>query len=241
MELLKKIIANTPETSVNEVIIGDRSVLVHSEDHAGMANRISRDPSAEIFHSDSKWKAMNLRKLAEYSLSDNLLEAAIGMAAINCGLDGMTGVKKRVNAKEIILKKGKNKVLGIIGHFPFLDEQKDHFSACYIFEKYPHKGDLKESDIAHYLPKADVVAITGTTMTNHTFDNIYNSLPKSSYNIMLGPSTPLSPLLFDHGMDMVSSTRVMNYRNVKEQVLMGTPTRYLTDVEMVSIFKEDYR
>jgi uncharacterized protein (DUF4213/DUF364 family) len=100
---------------------------------------------------------------------------------------------------------------------------------------------LKESDIAHYLPKADVVAITGTTMTNHTFDNIYNSLPKSSYNIMLGPSTPLSPLLFDHRMDMVSSTRVMNYRNVKEQILLGTPTRYLTDVEMVSIFKEDYR
>ncbi len=99
-------------------------------------------------------------------------------------------------------------------------------------------GDLSEADIPEFLPLADVVAITGTSITNHTFDGILNHLPKKSYNIVLGPSTPLTPLLFELRIDMVSGAAVEDYATVKKHVLQACPTRHLKGLRMISIMKE---
>lgn len=241
MKLLSRLISDIEETTVEEVIIGVHSVLVKTKDTCGIASTIKYcGHNVNVQHAGDL-ESLNLKELAEYALSDNLLEASIGMAAINCGLSRMIGKYRTVNAKEIILKKGKNKTVGIIGHFPFLEDQRDQYKNCYIFEKSPHEGDLRESDIPRYLPKVDVAAITGTAITNHTFNGIRTNLPEICYNIILGPSTPLSPVLFDYGMDMVSGTLVRDYECVKKHVLQATPTRYLKGVEMISIFKEDYQ
>ena len=240
MKLLERLISDIEELDVEEVIIGVHSVLVKTRNMCGIASTIKYCGHGINVDKAGSLEDLNLKELAEYALSDNLLESSIGMAAINCGLSKTVGKYRVVNAKKVIREKGKNKVLGIIGHFPFLDEQKDHFKTCYIFEKQPKPGDLKESDIPVFLPKVDVAAITGTSITNHTFDAIRESLPKESYNIILGPSTPLSPILFEYGMDMVSGTRVTDYDIAKKYVLQATPTRYLRGIEMISLFKEDY-
>jgi uncharacterized protein len=241
MNLLNRLILDIEEAEVEEVIVGVHSVLVRTNDACGIASTIKYCGHNINVENAGNLEDLNLKELASYALSDNLLEASIGMAAINCGLSQTVQKHRVVNAKKIIMEKGKNKVLGIIGHFPFLDEQKDHYKACYIFEKFPHAGDLKESDIPEYLPKVDVAAITGTSITNHTFDGIRENLPKKSYNIILGPSTPLSPILFEYGMDMVSGMLVVDYECAKKYVLQATPTRHLKGVEMISLFKEDYQ
>lgn len=240
MKLLDRLISDIEEIAVEEVIVGVHSVLVKTKGACGIASTIKYCGHDINVREAGNLESLNLKELAALSLSNNLLEASIGMAAINCGLSKTVAKYRVVNAKKVITEKGKNKVLGIIGHFPFLDDQKDHYKACYIFEKQPHEGDLKESDIPEYLPKVDIAAITGTSIINHTFDGIRDNLPKKSYNIILGPSTPLSPILFDYGMDMVSGTLVTDYECAKKYVLQATPTRHLKGVEMISIFKEDY-
>jgi len=240
MNLLNRLISDIEEIAVEEVIVGVHSVLVKTKDACGIASTIKYCGHNINVENAGNLENLNLKELASYALSDNLLEASIGMAAINCGLSKSIGKYQVVNAKKIILKKGKNKTLGIIGHFPFLEDQRDQYKACYIFEKFPHEGDLKESDIPDYLPKVDVAAITGTSITNHTFEGIRENLPEKSYNIILGPSTPLSPILFEYGMDMVSGTLVRDYECARRYVLQATPTRHLKGVEMISIFKEDY-
>lgn len=240
MKLLERLISDIEEIKVHEVIVGVHSVLVKTQDLCGIASTIKYCGHGINIANAGRLEDLNLKVLAQYALSDNLLEASIGMAAINCGLSKTIGKHRVVNAKKVISEKGKNKVLGIIGHFPFLDDQKDHYKECYIFEKQPHPGDLKESDIPGFLPKVDVAAITGTSITNHTFDGIRENLPEQSYNVILGPSTPLSPILFEYGMDMVSGTLVTDYEVAKKYVLHATPTRHLKGVEMISIFKEDY-
>jgi uncharacterized protein (DUF4213/DUF364 family) len=241
MTLLNRLILDIKEAEVEEVIVGVHSVLVKTNDACGIASTIKYCGHNINVENAGNLEDLNLKELASYALSDNLLEASIGMAAINCGLSKTVNKYRIVNAKKVITEKGKNKVLGIIGHFPFLDDQKNHYKACYIFEKQPHKGDFKESEIPKYLPKVDVAAITGTAITNHTFDGIRESLPEKSYNIILGPSTPLSPILFEYGMDMVSGTLVRDYECAKSYVLQATPTRHLKGVEMISLFKEDYQ
>jgi len=241
MNLLNSLISDIEEVEIEEVIVGVHSVLVKTKDACGIASTIKYCGHNVNVEKVGNLEDLNLKELAAYSLSDNLLEASIGMAAINCGLSKTVDKYRVVNAKKIILEKGKNKILGIIGHFPFLEEQKDQYKECYIFEKSPHEGDLKESDIPEYLPKVDVAAITGTAITNHTFDGIKEKLPENSYNIILGPSTPLSPILFKYGMDMVSGTLVVDYECTKKYVLQASPTRHLKGIEMISIFKEDYQ
>jgi len=240
MKLLERLISDIEEFDVEEVIIGVHSVLVKTQELCGIASTIKYCGQGINVNKAGQLEELNLKELAKYALSDNLLEASIGMAAINCGLSKTVVKYHAVNAKKIISEKAKNKVLGIIGHFPFLDDQQSQYKECYIFEKQPKPGDLKESDIPVFLPRVDVAAITGTSITNHTFDGIRENLPKVSYNIILGPSTPLSPILFEYGMDMVSGTRVTDYDIAKKYVLQATPTRYLQGIEMISLFKEDY-
>ncbi len=241
MNLLNRLISDIEEVAIEEVIVGVHSVLVKTKDACGIASTIKYCGHNVNVDKAGNLEVLNLKELAAYALSDNLLEASIGMAAINCGLSKTVDKYRVVNAKKTILEKGKNKTLGIIGHFPFLEDQKEQYKECYIFEKSPHEGDFKESDIPKFLPKVDVAAITGTAITNHTFDRIRENLPKKSYNIILGPSTPLSPILFELGMDMVSGTLVRDYEIAKSCVLQATPTRHLKGVEMISIFREDYQ
>lgn len=240
MNLLQRLISDIEEITVEEVVVGVHSVLVKTRDMCGIASTIKYCGHSVNVEKAGQLEDLNLRELSKYALSENLMEASIGMAAINCGLSHKIEKYWQINAKDIILDKGRNKILGIVGHFPFLEKQRDEYKKCYIFEKFPQEGDMKESDMPTYLPKVDVAAITGTSITNHTFDGILKDLPKKSYNVILGPSTPLSPILFEYGMDMVSGTLVTDYELAKKYVLQATPTRHLKGIEMISIFKEDY-
>ena len=99
---------------------------------------------------------------------------------------------------------------------------------------------MLESDIVEFLPKVDVAAITATSLTNHTFEGICEYLPENSFNIMLGPSTPLSPILFNYGINAISGSIIDDYELVKKYVMQATPTRYLEGIKMATIFKKDY-
>ena len=240
MKLLQKLISEIPHTLVEEVIIGVHSTLIKTELSCGIASTIKYCNPYENIHNAGKLEELTLQKLAEYSLSHNLLEASIGMAAINCYYSQKILKYAEINAKDIILEKGINKNVGIIGHFPFLEKQRDKYKNCYIFEKQPQEGDLTEIDIPKYLPGVDVAAITATAITNHTFEDILKYLSKKSFNIMLGPSTPLAPILFNFGLDVISGSIVENYKVLKKYVMQATPTRHLKGLKMATIFQEDY-
>ncbi len=61
---------------------------------------------------------------------------------------------------------------------------------------------------ADILPQADVVAITGTTLINHTIDELLAFCSTQALIGLLGPSTPLSSLLFDYGIDVLCGASV---------------------------------
>jgi uncharacterized protein (DUF4213/DUF364 family) len=62
--------------------------------------------------------------------------------------------------------------------------------------------------MAGILPSAEVVAISGTTLINHTLGSIMPLVDASAFVLMLGPSTPMHPLLFEHGFDALCGTWV---------------------------------
>ena len=78
-----------------------------------------------------------------------------------------------------------------------------------VIEKNPREGDLTEENVEIYLPKADAVGVTGAALTNHTMDHLLSICNPQAYVVILGDTTPLSPVPFEYGVDAISGTMVV--------------------------------
>jgi hypothetical protein len=87
------------------------------------------------------------------------------------------------------------------------------------------------------IPQADVVAITGTALTNHTLDHLLELCSPGAYVIMLGDTTPLSPILFDYGVDALCGTRVVDSDLALRCVSQGANFRQIKGIERLTLMK----
>ena len=166
------------------------------------------------------------RELAELLRSPSTLEAGIGMAALNALLEVDEGVCSEVNARELILERGAGRRVAIVGHFPFVEQVRRVAARCWVLELHPRPGDLPAERAPEVLPQADVVALTATSLINHTFDEVVG-LCRKAFVVLLGGSAPLSPILFDYGVDAVAGTRVVDVAAALEAIGQGATFRQI--------------
>ena len=167
------------------------------------------------------------RELAGLLRSERILEASIGMAAFNALLDVDTSPMTEANAEDYILAHGTGKRVAIVGHFPFIDRVRAAAAECAVLELRPRPGDLPADQADVVLPRADVVALTGTSLINHTFDDLRALCRPDAFVLLLGPSVPMVPLLFDLGMDALSGTVVEDPARVLLSVGQGASFRQI--------------
>ena len=167
------------------------------------------------------------RELADMLRSERILEASIGMAAANALLEVGESALPEVNADQIILEWGAGRNVAIVGHFPFIDRVREAAANCWVLELHPGPGDLPAHQAAEVLPRADVVALTGTSLVNHTFDDLMDLCRPDAFVLLLGPSTPLSPVLFDMGLSALSGTVVDDVERVLLSVGQGATFRQI--------------
>ena len=167
------------------------------------------------------------RELAELLRSDRILEASIGTAAYNALLEVDESPMTEANAERFILERGSGKRIAIVGHFPFIERARSAAADCWVLELHPAPGDLPASRAPELLPQADVVALTGTSLINHTFDDLIGLCRPDAFVLLLGPSTPLTPVLFEAGVDAISGTRVHDPELVLRSVTQGATFRQI--------------
>ena len=177
------------------------------------------------------------RELARLAGSHSILEAAIGMATINSLLEIDQDFCIELNAAELIKEKGKGKRVAIVGHFPFIPKVREIAKEVWVIEKNPKEGDLPETEAESLIPRADVAAITGTALTNHTLDNLLKLCNPEAYVILLGDTVPLTPLLFDYGVDAISGTKVVNPELALKCVSQGANFRQIRGVKRLTMKK----
>ena len=238
MQILNKLTQNIPEFPIDDVLVGAFSTLVKAGNAQGIASTLKGSRPHQPIEESGNFRSLNLRELTEFIFSSNTLKASIGMAAINAGMALYERPYKKLKAQNLILEKGANKTVGVIGHFPFL-EKLEGPERLFIFEKDPQQGDLTEQDIQTHMPEADIAVITGTALINHTFEEIMRYVRKDAYKIVMGPSTPLSPALFDYGIDAVCGTLVTDYELLKRCVMEAVPVRYLQGKAFVTWLAEE--
>jgi uncharacterized protein len=177
------------------------------------------------------------RDLAKMVYSDSLLEAAIGMATINSLLEVDIESCTEINAAEVILEKGEGKKVAIVGHFPFLPRVREKAKTLWVIEKTPREGDLEEVEADRFIPQADVVAITGTSLTNHTLPHLLELCNPEAFVIMLGDTVPLSSVLFDYGVHALSGTRVIDADLALRCVSQGANFRQIRGTKKLTMAK----
>jgi len=177
------------------------------------------------------------RELAQMAYSQSILEAAIGMATINSLLEVDEGSCAELNAAEMIIEKGKGKRIAIVGHFPFSPRLREHSREVWVIEKNPKEGDFGEAEAVNLIPKADVVAITGTALTNHTLEHLLDLCNPDAFVIVLGDTAPMSAILFDYGVDAISGTRVVDHELALSCVSQGANFRQIRGVRRLTMVK----
>jgi uncharacterized protein (DUF4213/DUF364 family) len=189
--------------------------------------------------SAGKLEALSAKQLANESLLDRLTRASVGIAALNALLprDPQSWVES--NAEDIIAQYGDGKRVVIVGRFPFVPRLADRVGELLVLEQQPGPDDLPAEAAPSLLPGADVVAITGMTLANHTLDGLLSLCSPEAFVLVLGPSTPLSPLLFNYGVDVVSGAVVTDIDPVLRHVSQGANFRQVhrAGVLLVNIFR----
>ncbi len=220
---------------VREVRLGAYWTAVRSR-HLGLASTL-RDacpahPAQPVKEAGqlTERSALELCRLAH---SQSLLEASIGLAAINSMLPSVHG--EALNAEQLIVEKGAGKAIAVIGHFPFVNRIKDQAQALWVLEKRIWPGDLPEGAIDRILPQADVVAISATTLINHTLEGILQCCKKDSFRIMLGATTPPSAVLLDNGLDALCGVQIVDSQRVLRHIQEGAIFRQVKGVRLVCV------
>ncbi|MBN2317479.1 MAG: DUF364 domain-containing protein [Acidobacteria bacterium] len=200
------------EAPVRDIRVG----LFHSAvltRNCGLAATLPRDALKQeppLMKGPGTLLSRTASELVQMTRSQSIIESAIGMAAINSLLDIDESSCRNLNARDLIAEKGRDKKVAIVGHFPFIPDLRKAVRELQVIEKNPTEGDLPESEAENVIPDADVVGITGTAFTNRTIEHLLQLCSPGAFVVVLGDSAPLSPILFDYGINAVSGTKVID-------------------------------
>ncbi len=218
MEILDRLIEATLPGKIVDVIVGlfRTAVLVETSNgmSCGMAATLTDQQSPYSREANIRQAgclhAMKSKDLVNLVHSDHLAEVSVGMAAINAllpPLDGRCHVLEG-NAQDYIFSTCSDKKVAVVGHFRFVNHLPNYCKQSWCLELEPLEGDLPATAAPEILPQADFVAITATTLINHTVDTLLPHIKPGADCMLLGPSTPISPVLFESGITMISGTIV---------------------------------
>lgn len=229
------------DSPIRSILVGVHWTVVCSR-HCGMAATLMEDHP----HGHSQVKdagclhTKNARELAEYARSDNLLEASIGVAAINSLLEVDESRAVEVNAIEVLIEHGRGKNMALVGRFPFIPKLRQAVGELWVIEQRPAEGDYPAEAATDLIPKADVVAITSSALINHTLDGLLALRRPEALVMMLGPSTPLSPVLFNLGVNILSGSRVVDEAAVLRTVGQGASFQQVEGVRLLTFRRDEW-
>ncbi len=160
-------------------------------------------------------------ELARYAYSWNLIEAAIGVAAINSLIQPEGD---EANIFDILPRLCSRRKVVIVGMFPrkYVERVKESASQLYILEinpqlLSPEEGIYPATACEYLIPESEIALITGSTLINKSLERLLD-LAKDAYTIIVGPSTPMTPVMFKYGVDMLAGVRIRGPRRVLEGI-----------------------
>lgn len=170
-------------------------------------------------------------KLAELSLSWDLSEAIVGVAALNAL--SQLAMERRPDSYVIVegnlinhISITKDDVVVLVGNIhPFIPRIRERTDKIFILERDPKKRSLGlYPDVAaeELLPRASIAIITGTTLANGTIDRLLELSKNAREVALVGPTASTLPdPLFEHSVTVIGGVRIIDGERVMQVVSEG--------------------
>ena len=212
-ELYDALLAEIPqERKIESVLLGESRCLVRAQ-NTGISTLENTACGEKDFHFLC---GRPLSEAASLVKSWDFTAASVGMAAVNAYYNDYDLLKK-IGAQiwpplshgvgdvfEDYREKIAGKNVAMIGHFDYAAKWMKDICRLSIFERDPSGGDYPDSAEEYLLPEQEFVFITGMTFTNKTLPRLL-ALSHNAETILVGPSVPAAPILFEYGVDCISS------------------------------------
>ena len=218
---------------VLDCMVGLHWTLVRSEKGLGAAMTLKGGRTGKEL---TNITGMRLRELAAYVKSWNMLQASLGQAAINSVLNTpgnimaitgqaitKTAEPDEANAFAQYMPEIASKKVAVIGHFPNI-ESLGKICQLSILERVPLPGDYPDMASEYILPLQDYVFITGTAFINKSMPRLLQ-LSQNAKIILVGPSVPISPVLFKYGVETLAGMVILDEKTCGQVVREGGKTK----------------
>jgi hypothetical protein len=179
----------------------------------------------------------NALSLAHCAQAGDVVEAAVGLATLNALLQPDPLRLAAVDAADWLVVHGQGRKVALVGRFPFIDELRPAVAQLWVLELSPRPGEYHATAAPQLIPQADVVAITSSTLINHTLDDLLALARPEAKVMLLGPSTPLTPVLFEFGVDLLSGVQVVDIEAALASVAAAGNFQKMKGVRRVTMEK----
>ena len=234
MELNDQIMETLVDAEIIKVRVGLRWTAVvtarNGKEQCGLASTLTtkhKHSSDPDIPRAGQLEEMTGLELAKWIHSEVPLRRSLGCAAMNSLVEHDPDRWVKDNASEAILRRGKNKKVVLIGHFPFVKDLRERLEDFHVLDLNPTGEDLPARAAPDLLPEADVAAITGMTFINGTLGKLLAMCREDAYVIILGPTTPLSPVLHEHGVNLLAGSVVKDIPAVLNALTQGANFRQI--------------
>lgn len=231
------LIATIPEDAVPEAVYqGPELTGVMYDGTMGIAMTYHYEGQAPRH---SSYEGKTLRELAESAKSWNYAEAAVGVAAINSywNRQALLETQDPAAAFESYRPFVHGKKIAVVGHFPYISKFFGNVADVIVLEREDIEGDYPDSACEYLLADRDLIFLTGSAFVNKTITRLLE-LSRGKEVILLGPTTPMAPVLYDFGVTGLSGFVVTDTERVVEEVLKGDCTGIFQFGEMVNLRKD---
>jgi uncharacterized protein (DUF4213/DUF364 family) len=222
-----ELLESVPETALVRSFVSGRHWLMVESDGGGVG--LAQRLPLELVPSGGPTPGFDpvgrpLKLVAERLKAWDFYQASAGLAALNAANNTLALIEgsplrlavdeNRGDAFDFFLSEISGKKVAVIGHFPKLSKLRDKCELS-ILERQPQPGDLPDQAAEYILPEQDFVYITGTAFINKTITRLLE-LSQRATVCLVGPSTPMNPLLFKHGLASLSGLVVTDRQKAAE-------------------------
>lgn len=244
VDAVLRAVAEAPAADLIDLRVGPFWVVVQTTLGAGMASALRSEDhlhGSKPIGSAGELHQRTPLELTDLLRSDSPPESAVGLAAANALLGPTAADLREEKAVAILRERGRGRKVAMIGRFPFADALREDCDQLWVFERGLNRRqeDFGEDAMEQLLPQADVVAVTATTLLNQTLPTVLAGVRPEAFVMLLGPSTPLAPALFQFGFDVLCGTVVNDPETVLRAVEQGAVTSQITGVRRVCLWRND--
>lgn len=227
-----------PEDAVlTDIIVGIHWIFVQSQHgcaRAATAYAWDKDSAhGNTIEGAGDLIGMRIAEIASRYDSASWPERALALAAVSSALPpsefastANTSAQDYVAAFAQAFPKAK---IAIVGHFKFVESLRALGANLMVFE-LEHRctgSDLPHTQIPQYLPDADLIVMTASTLITHSCEEILRHRKPSAISLLVGPTAPVHKVLGDFGISAICGSKIANVERTKQVILQGGGHRQL--------------